>query len=87
VLKEKTSINGHVWIGRSLVPRLMFYSLFFLGALGAELAVIILSWVIRGVVVETSFFYLTGMTAVAMMLFFVEATSIFKKTKPKNGEG
>ena len=33
ILKEKTSINGHVWIGRNLVPRLMFYSFFFMGAL------------------------------------------------------
>ena len=30
LLREKTSINGYVWIGRNLVPRLMFYSLFFL---------------------------------------------------------
>ena len=29
ILKEKTSINGHVWVGKNLVPRLMFYSFFF----------------------------------------------------------
>jgi predicted transcriptional regulator len=29
IVREKTSISGHVWIGRNLVPRLMFYSLFF----------------------------------------------------------
>jgi DNA-binding transcriptional ArsR family regulator len=33
VLKEKTGISGHVWIGRNLVPRLMFYSFFFYGRL------------------------------------------------------
>src|SRR6202142_566273 len=36
ILKEKTSVKGHVWIGRNLVPRLMFYSFFFMGAFGAE---------------------------------------------------
>ena len=67
VLKEKTSISGHVWIGRSLMPRLMFYSLFFMGAFSAEIAVIILSFIISGFVIETSFLFLTGMTAVAMV--------------------
>ena len=85
VLKEKTSISGHVWVGRSLVPRLMFYSMFFMGAFSAEIAVIILSFIISGFVIETSFLFLTGMTAVAMVLFFVEGTSLIKK-KPKTSE-
>jgi len=29
ILKEKTNIKGHVWVGKNLVPRLMFYSFFF----------------------------------------------------------
>ena len=33
IVKEKTSISGHIWIGRTLVPRLMCYSLFFFGNL------------------------------------------------------
>lgn len=28
VVKEKTNISGHIWIGRNLVPRLMCHSLF-----------------------------------------------------------
>ena len=28
-LKEKAEIQGHIWIGRNLVPRLIIYSLFF----------------------------------------------------------
>ena len=84
VLKEKTNITGHVWIGRSLVPRLMFYSLFFMGAFSAEIAVIILSFIINGIAIETSFLFLTGMTAVAMVLFFIEGTSLNKKTQNRN---
>ncbi|MGD6809167.1 MAG: hypothetical protein ACQCN3_05650 [Candidatus Bathyarchaeia archaeon] len=86
ILKEKTSINGHVWVGKNLVPRLMFYSFFFMGAFAAELSIILLSLIIKGLVVELSFFFLTGMTALAMIMFFVEGTSLFKKTKPKNPE-
>ena len=44
ILKEKTSINGHVWVGKNLVPRLMFYSFFFLGAFVAEITIIMLSY-------------------------------------------
>ena len=39
ILKEKTNINGHVWVGKNLVPRLMFYSFFFLGAFAAEITI------------------------------------------------
>ena len=83
VLKEKTSVSGHVWVGRSLVPRLMFYSFFFMGAFGAEIAIILLSYLINGIIIETSFLFLTGMTAVAMVLFFIEGTSLNRKTQPK----
>ncbi len=86
ILKEKANINGHVWVGKNLVPRLMFYSLFFMGAFAAEVSILLFSLVIKGLVIETSFFFLTGMTCVAMLLFFVEGTSLFKKVKPRNGE-
>jgi hypothetical protein len=86
VLKEKTSVSGHVWVGRNLVPRLIFYSFFFMGAFSAEIAVILLSYFVSGLVIETSFLFLTGMTAVAMILFLVEGVSLQRKNKPKNHE-
>jgi hypothetical protein len=72
VLKEKAGVSGHVWVGRNLVPRLMFYSFFFIGAFGAEIGIILLSYMVPWLAIETSFLFLTGMTAVAMVLFFVE---------------
>ena len=81
ILKEKTSVSGHVWVGRNLVPRLMFYSFFFIGAFGAEIAIILLSYLIAGLVIETSFLFLTGMTAVAMILFFIEGAFLRRKVK------
>jgi hypothetical protein len=83
LLKEKTSINGYVWVGRNLVPRLMFYSLFFLGALASEITIIIFSYFTRSFVIETSFLFLTGMTTIAMILFFIEATSLRRKIRSK----
>jgi hypothetical protein len=83
-LKEKTGINGHVWVGKNLVPRLMFYSFFFLGAFAAEIAIIVLSYLINGLVIQTSFLFLTGMTAVAMVLFLIEGILLYKKVSPNH---
>jgi hypothetical protein len=79
ILKEKTGVSGHVWVGHNLVPRLMFYSFFFLGAFGAELAIIALSYFVPEIFIETSFLFLTAMTAVAMILFLIEGTILRKK--------
>ncbi len=81
ILKEKTGISGHVWVGKNLVPRLMFYSFFFIGALGAETAIIALSYLVPWLVIETSFLFLTAMTAVAMVLFFIEGVLLQRKVK------
>ena len=83
ILKEKTSINGHVWVGKNLVPRLMFYSFFFLGAFAAEITFILLSTLINGIVIQVSFYFLTGMTAVAMALFLLEGIALYRKLNPK----
>ena len=81
ILKEKTGVSGHVWVGRNLVPRLMFYSFFFIGAFGAEIAIILLSCLVPWMVIETSFLFLTGMTAVAMIIFFIEGALLRRKLK------
>jgi hypothetical protein len=83
ILKEKTSINGYVWVGRNLVPRLLFYSFFFMGAFSAEIAIILLSYFVGSVIIETSFLFLTGMTAAAMVLFLVEGVSLRRKIGSK----
>ena len=83
ILKEKTSINGHVWIGRNLVPRLMFYSFFFLGAFAAEIAIILFS-IIKDVVIQVSFLFLTGMTGIAMALFLIEGSQLYRKITPRH---
>jgi restriction endonuclease len=82
ILKEKASINGHVWVGKNLVPRLMFYSFFFMGAFAAEVSIILLSLVIKDLVIQVSFLFLTGITAVAMVLFFIEGIGLYRKLNP-----
>lgn len=85
ILKEKTSVKGQVWIGRNLVPRLIFFSLFFIGAFSAELAVVVLGYAF-GLKVETSFFFLTTITGLAALLFMIEGLSLNKKINPKRNQ-
>ena len=84
ILKEKTGVSGYVWIGRTLVPRLLFYSFFFMGAFGAELTILLLGFFGFGLVPDISFIYLTVMTAIAMSIFLFEGTSLNRKFKTKN---
>jgi DNA-binding transcriptional ArsR family regulator len=83
ILKIKTNINGNVWIGRSLVPRLMFYSFFFMGAFISEVTIMLLSALIKSFVIQVSFYLLTGMTAIAMALFLLEGVALYRKLKPE----
>jgi len=82
VLKQKTSIKGHIWVGKSLVPRLIFYSFFFMGAFVAEVSTILLSLIIESLVVETSFWLLTGLTLLSMILFLKESSELYRKQNP-----
>ena len=86
LLKQKTSINGYVWIGRNLMPRLMLYSFFFLGAFSAEIMIMLFAYFSDNVTIEASFLFLTGMTAVAMILFFVEGGLLRRKINSKSRE-
>jgi hypothetical protein len=82
--KRRAAIDGHVWVGKNLMPQLMLYSFFFIGAFAAEISTILLSLIIKSLVVETSFWFLTGLTLVAMLLFLKEGTKLQRKLKPKN---
>jgi Mn-dependent DtxR family transcriptional regulator len=67
-LKEKAGIQGHVWIGRNLVPRLLVYSLFFVGLLTVEISIIIVLFFFNSRFPDTNFVYLTAVTVAAMIL-------------------
>ena len=83
ILKEKTSIEGHVWIGRNLVPRLMIYSFFFLGAFAAETSLILLSQLTKSIAIQSSFLLLTAMTGATMLIFLVEGMLTRRKLNQK----
>ena len=83
VVKERTSISGHLWIGRNLVPRLVFYSFFFMGILGAEIAIIAVQMLYFGQSLNLEIVYLIVITAIAMSLFPGEGILLRRKTRPE----
>ena len=83
VVKERTSISGHLWIGRNLVPRLMFYSFFFMGILGAEIAIIAVQVFFFRQSLNLEILYLIVITAIAMSLFLGEGILLRRKTQPE----
>jgi hypothetical protein len=84
VVKEKTSISGHLWIGRNLVPRLVFYSFFFMGILGAEISIIAIQFFVYEQSLNLEILYLIVITTIAMALFLAEGIVLHRKTRPEN---
>ena len=83
IVKEKTSISGHIWIGRNLVPRLICYSLFFLGILIIEVFIISVQFFYGGQVPNLALFYLIATNAIAFALFLAEGLLLRKKAQPE----
>lgn len=83
LVKERASISGHLWIGRNLVPRLVFYSFFFMGILGAEIAIIAIQVFFFGQSLNLEILYLIVITAIAMSLFLGEGILLRRKTRPE----
>lgn len=90
MIKEKVNISGHFWVGKKLVPRLIFYAFFFIGILIIEIIVIAAPFFYSGQTPELYMFYLIAPTAIATVLFLSEGIWLRKKTqsdsiKKKNG--
>jgi hypothetical protein len=83
IVKEKTSISGHLWLGRNLVPRLVFYSFFFMGILGAEIAIVAIQFFFYRQSLNLEIFYLIVITVIAMGLFLGEGILLHRKTRPE----
>lgn len=80
VVKEKVSIKGHLWVGRNLVPRLIFYSFFFMGILSAEITVVTIR-VLVNEPLPIEFVFFTFITVAAMALFLFEGIMLLSRTK------
>jgi len=84
VVKERASISGHLWVGRKLVPRLVFSSFFFMGILGVEISIVAIQFFVYGQSLNLEIFYLIVISTIAMALFLAEGIVLHRKTRPEN---
>jgi len=79
-IKEKRSFEGYTWVGRTLLPRLILYSFFFIGVLIVEFVVISIRLVAREPISEV-FMLLILITVVSAVLFLFEGYRLKKKVE------
>jgi hypothetical protein len=80
VVKEKVGLKGYVWVGKSLIPRFIVFGFVFLGVLIAEVAILVPHLLVSAPI-EGSFWLLTVVTIVSMLIFLVEGLRFRKKRK------
>jgi hypothetical protein len=79
-VKEKVGLKGHVWLGKTIVPRFIVFGLVFLGVLIAEVAILV-PHLLLSASVEGSFWLLTAITIVAAAIFLIEGSRFRKHNK------
>jgi hypothetical protein len=72
ITKEKARLRGYLWVGSRLMPKMLVYSLIFLGILIAELVVLALHYSVENYSFKIFFLLLTLVTGSAMAVFIVE---------------
>jgi hypothetical protein len=70
--KGKAHINGYIWVGRRLIPKMWSYSFVFIGILIVELFVLIIHFPYETYEFKVFFLLLTAITGLALIVFTVE---------------
>ena len=81
ITKEKARVRGYLWVGRRILPKMLVYSLIFLGILITELVVLALHYSVENYSFKVFFLLLTLVTGSAMGVFIAEALLHHRRTK------
>jgi repressor of nif and glnA expression len=84
VVKRKARVNGNMWIGRRLMPKMLVYSSVFLGILIVELVVFALHFAVETYEFKVFFLLLILVTGLAMAVFIIEWLLQRRRTKQNN---
>jgi hypothetical protein len=86
IVKQKVNVSGHLWIGKTLVPRLIFYALFFLAIVATEVAIILTQYIFQGKAPGIDLTYLAITNAIATVIFLAEGLQLRIKTCQEAGK-
>ncbi len=81
VVKEKASIGGYTWIGGHIFPKMLIYSLFFLGILIVELFVLAVHFTVETEKFKIFFLLLISITGLATAVFIIEGLMQRRRTR------
>jgi hypothetical protein len=73
VVKQKVNIRGYIWIGRSLISKMLIYASIFLSILVVEIFVLAWHWAVEDFKFKIFFALLLSITGAAMGLFVLES--------------
>ena len=80
VVKEKVGLKGHVWLGKTIVPRFIVFGLVFLAVLITEVAILVPHLLLEASV-EGSFWLLTAITIATAAIFLIEGSRFRKHSR------
>jgi hypothetical protein len=83
LVDEKLSFKGYVWVGNNLLPRLLFYSFFFLGLCIVSIATVLVRLMSKQDV-QPELILLTSATGISTILFMIEGTASIRRCKDKS---
>ncbi len=86
IVKEKVSVRGYSWLGRTLIPNPHVYSIVFLGILIIELVVLAIHFPVETQEFKIFFLLLTSITAAALVLFLIEGLRMRRKIRIRRSD-
>jgi hypothetical protein len=81
ITKGKARVRGYIWIGRLMLPKMLFYSLIFASILIIEFVVFALHYSVENYMFKVFFLLLVIITGLAVTVFTVEALLHHRRTK------
>jgi len=86
IVTEKVPVRGYVWIGRTLVPNPLVYSIVFLAILITELVVLAIHFSVETEQFKIFFLMLTAITIAALILFLIEGLRMLRRIRAHTSE-
>ncbi len=81
VTGDKAKVDGYLWFGYQLIPKMALYSFIFMLILVVELLVLVVHYSVEDYSFKIFFLLLTLITGFAMIVFLLEGLSNSKRTK------
>ena len=81
IIGDRAKVDGYLWLGYRLIPKMVLYSFIFMIILVVEILVLVVHYSVEDYSFKVFFLLLTLITGFAMIAFLFEGLSNSKRTK------